>query len=1570
MPDTATIDFQPEQSVIPSGVEGSRGATIDFEPDPASSPAISFEPHPTVTAKTTGYHPVSPDSPEYKMEGGPQDRAGNPIYTLDQYRRGDAPFVTVAGDPAIPYGTPAASPDFPGVPFRVNDTGSAFKGAGLSRFDIARDNAAGANSDENNRNVDFQIDPQAVDAVGAQEAARKSPGYIDLFDYHVAHSGISAAQGVLKALLPIQSDEQKRGVLEEAIAGLQHYKDNTLPRFYGVSEADTKTTAGKVTGALASVSDIAAGPALMIAKMAGQSYSDSYDAGLQKALADGVTNTEELRQKATSAARMGVATQAPVLAAYALGGKIAGAAAGRVLPATAGPILRGAVGTIASGAANLSVSGATRAVEGQPFAGDLQQNLTDAFFGVAGGAHEAFQPPRVGLSDVQVPNIPDTTSVNQLPTDQPPSAPEAPAQPPAPQPVIPSGVEGSRGPAESVAVTPEPEPAGYTGPVHMPTEQFAGVRDAHSFNNKFILDGPAGDYEISKLGQRKYYGTPELALKAAGRYQKQAILERARQNLAQPASEGGYAMPLKEAAKKLKLRANASEAGYLNADHLQAAADIGRRIYSAGMDFAQWSAEMLRQLGAKIRPHLEALWNSITGQNILPGQRERGSIGGGLSQEAIEGAANDPRKQREHIATIQRMTEVSPSVKERVESWYSPSSIPEVNTRAQARIDERGLDNTFRDLLQSKLTSNDDLALAHAAALRLDALSRYDDASAVRNKMAESLTGPAQMLQYISTISKTSPEGLIREAQKVVTEAVQASPQKTEIAAQIDRIIKALEAQMGGKTPDQQKVVINFLLHQLGKVNERGQRVSPDGIRKLLEQNDKGTLTPAALADALAKHLGIPKLTPENIAKIKAAQKLYAQAEASGDPIMRLRRGGEMMDAVYGLVPRSIWDKIRATATLSMIMHMKLPVRIGFSNALRMAGQTMVDTIENVPRDIGNVFMGRRTLTAAQFSGIAEGLKAPYSTWRSGFEDAKVRGLTTMPAFREGVRTLLDLASMTTRGIQDLTDIQGRSTHIFSSRFGKGAEDFVTLIHNIIPYAFWNAGYKSSLARQMTLARVDVPTADMIGQARLDANRAIFQNTTVAYHMLYGVRKILDADVNYLSRGKVKNLTTMQAKYGLGTATIPFAKVPAAILTEGATWSPLGFIRGAGEAVRPLFGSDFRPKEMADAMIKASIGTGSLFLTGMWLAKLGIISGSMDDDKDVRAMMQSLGWGAYKINLSELKRRLASGDWHTKSELPADGDTIVNYNWAEPVAFPLAMGAHLVETREGNARNELRGRITSGELATSARAGIESLVDNPMLQGVSQVATNVGEGNYSKLFSDLVGNVPGNFVPSLVRQTAQYMDNTVREVRAGGPVNSEIARLEVQLPWLSQKFPARYDVFGEAVQRQNYGRVSLINTFFNPAQISKFKANPEVAEMMRLTTATGSSAAVPKNVDSSLTITKANGQKQQVQLDNQQLATYQRYVGRLSAAMVVRLMASPAYAALPDQAKQNTLTEALSGVQRAAKIDLFGDRPFKISAGSLTSSPGVSLPNVWDIAGIAAGRQRQLNQPAQPGANY
>lgn len=78
------------------------------------------------------------------IEGGPKDRCGRKLNTLDDYMSWKANEVSVAMDRlALPYGTLIRIPEIERrlkvsdpIPFKVVDTGSAFIGQGFARMDI------------------------------------------------------------------------------------------------------------------------------------------------------------------------------------------------------------------------------------------------------------------------------------------------------------------------------------------------------------------------------------------------------------------------------------------------------------------------------------------------------------------------------------------------------------------------------------------------------------------------------------------------------------------------------------------------------------------------------------------------------------------------------------------------------------------------------------------------------------------------------------------------------------------------------------------------------------------------------------------------------------------------------------------------------------------------------------------------------------------------------------------------------------------------------------------------------------------------------------------------------------------------------------------------------------------------------------------------------------------------------------------------------------------------------------------------------------------------------------------
>lgn len=84
-------------------------------------------------ARLTGYWPFTATASERQMEGGVHDRKGKMLHTLEQHQAdpGAHPYVAVSGDDAIfPYGQRLLLDAWPGLIFRVVDTGGNFRGSG------------------------------------------------------------------------------------------------------------------------------------------------------------------------------------------------------------------------------------------------------------------------------------------------------------------------------------------------------------------------------------------------------------------------------------------------------------------------------------------------------------------------------------------------------------------------------------------------------------------------------------------------------------------------------------------------------------------------------------------------------------------------------------------------------------------------------------------------------------------------------------------------------------------------------------------------------------------------------------------------------------------------------------------------------------------------------------------------------------------------------------------------------------------------------------------------------------------------------------------------------------------------------------------------------------------------------------------------------------------------------------------------------------------------------------------------------------------------------------------------
>lgn len=90
-------------------------------------------------------------------------------------------------------------------------------------------------------------------------------------------------------------------------------------------------------------------------------------------------------------------------------------------------------------------------------------------------------------------------------------------------------------------------------------------------------------------------------------------------------------------------------------------------------------------------------------------------------------------------------------------------------------------------------------------------------------------------------------------------------------------------------------------------------------------------------------------------------------------------------------------------------------------------------------------------------------------------------------------------------------------------------------------------------------------------------------------------------------------------------------------------------------------------------------------ITGLdwFLADMGILTGSAEDDYEIKSLQRSAGEGDFKVNITAMKRFVLSG-WNPAAAKTQKGDTFVSYDWAQPVAISMSVGANISENIKQN----------------------------------------------------------------------------------------------------------------------------------------------------------------------------------------------------------------------------------------------------------------------------------------------
>jgi hypothetical protein len=622
-------------------------------------------------------------------------------------------------------------------------------------------------------------------------------------------------------------------------------------------------------------------------------------------------------------------------------------------------------------------------------------------------------------------------------------------------------------------------------------------------------------------------------------------------------------------------------------------------------------------------------------------------------------------------------------------------------------------------------------------------------------------------------------------------------------------------------------------------------------------------------------------LLPKGKAKIKLTPDKAKKLSEEMDRINKLPDGEDkivdtamILKEIQEILPVSLAKKISTVQTIFQLLNPKTFIR-NIGGNLGFAAAENVSSVFASTLDA--IIPGQRSMAFPSLKIQAKGFK---DGLREGYRDA-VKGIDT-----QGAGTQFDIPSIPTfkKGDGTLTDI------------GAALEKTLNVTLRAPDRAFFKAAYDDSLARQMKASNVTEPTDEMVEVATNDGLYRTFQDENAATYIFKGLKRVLNL-------GK---------EFGVGDFVLKYPKTPANLLNRGLAYTPAGFIKTVMELGKPLMGKKTTRKTVLESFSRAFTGTAGLFGIGAGLYNLGLISTGRNKDEDIADLRSNIGLGEYKINASGLKRFILSGMDPEMANLQ-EGDVMVSYDWFQPAAISVSMGANFAKNR-----GDKTSLLT--QLIEGVSAGSQALSEQALVKGITRLFKS---GDPAKAAVDVWESIPSSFVPTVVNQVRQLVDEQKREVYDPNSLTYSLNLAKNRIPFLSEKLPPKLGSFGQEVPLYQTGN-NIFNVMFNPAFVTKYKPTPEASMVIDLQKETGETRQFPRVVQKDITI---NGESRK--LTAKERWNMQLYTGTVVREIFEARANSPEFNSLPSEEKVSELASDLGAVGEAAKVIVLGDIPKK-----------------------------------------
>jgi hypothetical protein len=405
-------------------------------------------------------------------------------------------------------------------------------------------------------------------------------------------------------------------------------------------------------------------------------------------------------------------------------------------------------------------------------------------------------------------------------------------------------------------------------------------------------------------------------------------------------------------------------------------------------------------------------------------------------------------------------------------------------------------------------------------------------------------------------------------------------------------------------------------------------------------------------------------------------------------------------------------------------------------------------------------------------------------------------------------------------------------------------------------------------------------------------------------------------------------------RIGLGTALMPFARVPANIAGQVLNYSPAGLIKAVGEVAAVVkAGKKATAEQQAKAVRDFGRGVNGTTLIALFaLAALkGALkrAGSGDDDED--ALLRDMGQTGVQLNLDSLQRILKNGDPTWQKD-----DTLVALGGIEPLNGPMAFGALLADSIDDE--SAWWAKIGNANWQTAMQA----MADLPAMSSINNIinaykysdekydAETNPNGGPLKQAADAAatgfGDFAGSFVPNILGGIAAGVDEgKTRTTRTSDKRGLEaipeemLNQAKLKIPGLRSTLPQALDSFGQPRQTTATKTQNWLNTNVLPLAINSFQPNPVSQELIRLREDGAKITMPPRNAIK--TVDTADGQKKLTESERRE---YQQTMGAAAFKAMSEALGKSEYDRMPDEIKAEVWSGIKSYATAKGKQDVGG----------------------------------------------